>query len=225
MQLVHVEVQLDFTEQFRSYSIPEQLHRALTGRLPSAPVSRPELGTSVRALKAKQMVVWDSTSCRIIAESLYNPADTFSKIVDLFDRVNKVAPMRRLSRRQFVTFWLLPAENNSFRELEQKYRNTLIIDHRIWRQVFDSSIVADIRVGNLVMHHQSGPMKPTQLKDDFLVFKLENIPKTFLFLWVSVHAEGVVQYSRENTIEFMTTSFKHCEEHSKLFEGIWRGVL
>ena len=225
MRLIHLQIELDFAEEFHSYSISEQMYKELTGRLPRAVEESPEPGIILRSLKRKQLVSWNTNSCRIAMESVTNPKECFDIMAELLKTINKVAPIGRLSKRHLTTYWLLPTENYTFKSLEQKYREILTTQQPVWKNVFDSSIITDIKVDNLILHHQSGPMGTSQLRDDYAMFKLESIPRVFLFLWASVYNDKVVKYSAEDIRRFLTVSFEHCEYHSKLFERIWRGIL
>lgn len=225
MRLIHLEIELDFAKEFRSYSISQQLYKALTGRWPDTveEISEPEV--IFRSWKRRQLVSWCTDSCSVTMESVANPEECFDKMVALLETINRVAPIGGLYRRQLVTHWLLPTDNYSFKSLEQKYRETFITQQPIWKKVFDSSVIIDVKLNDLILHHQSGAMHPRQLRDDYAIFKLENIPKAFLFLWASVHSDKVVKYSEQDIHRFLSKSFEHCENHSELFEEIWRGIL
>lgn len=225
MRLIHLQIELDFAEEFGSYSISQQLYKALTGRPPRVIEESAEPGVVLRSPKRKQLVSWDTNSCNVAMESITNLKECFDIMVVLLETINKVAPIGRLSKRHLITYWLLPTENYSFKSLEQKYREVLITQQPIWKNVFDSTIITDMKVDNLILHHQSGPMGTKQLRGDYAMFKLESIPRVFLFLWASVYNDKVVKYSAEDIHRFLTTSFEHCKHHSELFEGIWREIL
>ncbi len=225
LRIIHLEIELDFAEEFTSYSISQQLYKALAGRPPHPVEKTPEPGVILRSPKRKQLVGWDTNSCRVAIESVTNPEECFSEMVVLLETINKVAPIGKLARKQLITYWLLPTENYSFKSLEQKYRQTLITEQPIWKNAFDSSVIIDIKVDDLILHHQSGPMGTRQLRDEYTIFKLENIPSIFIFLWTSILGDEVVEYSGQDIRTFLASSFEHCKYHSELFEGIWREIL
>ena len=221
LHLIHLEIGLDFAEEFRSYSISQQLHKALTGKLSDAE-ELVEPGVIFRSPKKRQLVGWGTDSCRVVMESVTNPDECFGKMVALLETINKVAPIGRLSKRELVTHWILPTEGHDFKSLELKYRGVFIAQQPIWENVFDSSVIMDIKVRDLILHHQSGAMGTRQLKQDYAVFRLESIPRVFLFLWVTAESDKVVEYSGQDINRFLTTSFEHCKHHGELFEENWR---
>ena len=75
MRLIHLQIELDFAEEFHSYSISKQMYKELTGRLPRAVEESPEPGIILRSPKRKQLVSWDTNSCRIAMESVTNPKE------------------------------------------------------------------------------------------------------------------------------------------------------
>ena len=225
MRLLHLDIELYFADRFRPYSISQQLYKALTGRQPTVIEEIAEPEVVIRSIKRKQLVAWDSNSCRVVMESVTNPEECFGQMVALLHTIDRVASIGELARKQLTTYWLLPTESHSFKSLERKYRDTLIAQQPIWKNVSDSSVITDIKINDLTLHHQSGPMRIGQLRSEYTEFKLDDIPRVFLFLWASIHSYEVVKYSTEDIRRFLFASFEHCKHHSKLFEGIWREVL
>jgi hypothetical protein len=223
LRLIHTEIVLDFTEEFRFYSVSQQLYKALTGKTSTAE----ELVEPVefRSPKKKQLVNWDTDSCRVVMESVTNSDECIRQMVALLQTINKVAPIGKLSRRELITHWILPAEGYRFKSLEQKYREMFITSQPTWQNVFDSSVIIDMRINDLILHHQSGAMRIKQLRQEFAEFKLESIPKVFLFLWATIESDKVVEYSAEDIDQFLATSLEHCKHHIDLLEEIWRKIL
>lgn len=225
MRIIHLQIELEFAGEFRSYSISQQIYKALTGRQPYTIEEMLEPGVILRSPKRKQLVSWNTYSCSVVMESITNPEECFIKMEAILEIINKVAPMSKLSKRQLITYWILPTESYSFKSLEHKYRDALYTQQTIWKNVYDSSIITDIKVDELILHHQSGPMRTRQLRDDYTIFNLERTPRVFLFLWASIHSDKVIQYSPQDIHRFLTTAYKHCEHHSEVFEEIWRAIL
>jgi hypothetical protein len=224
LRLIHTEIVLDFVEEFRSYSISQQLYKALTGKT-SAAEELVEPGVEFRSPKKKQLVNWDTGSCRVVTESVTNSDECVRQMVALLQTINKVAPIGKLSRRELITHWILPAEGYRFKSLEQKYREIFITHQPPWKNVFDSSVIIDMRINDLILHHQSGAMKTKQLRQEFVEFKLGNVPRVFLFLWATIESDRLVEYSAEDINHFLTTSLQHCKHHSELLEETWRKIL
>jgi hypothetical protein len=224
LRLIHIEIELDFAEEFSSYSISQQLHKALTGKT-SAAEELIEPGVEFRSPKKRQLVNWDTGSCRVVMESVTNSDECVRQMVALLQTINKVAPIGKLSRRELITHWILPAEGYRFKSLEQKYRETFVTHQPAWKNVFDSSVIIDMRINDLILHHQSGAMKTKQLRQEFAEFKLESVPKVFLFLSAAIESDKVVEYSAEDINRFLATSLEHCKHHSELFADTWRKIL
>ena len=144
----------------------------------------------------------------------------------LLETINNIAPIGDLSERaSLVTFWLLPTKILDFKSLELKYRETIMTKQSLWNKTFDSSVILDVRVGNYILHHQSGAMKKSQLQDEYIEFKLRDIPNVFIFLMASISSKKMVTYKSNEINNFLKDSFEHCSQHSKLFENIWRELL
>jgi hypothetical protein len=158
-------------------------------------------------------------------ESVTNSDECVRQMVALLQTINKVAPIGKLSRRELITHWILPAEGYRFKSLEQKYRETFVTHQPAWKNVFDSSVIIDMRINDLILHHQSGAMKTKQLRQEFAEFKLESVPKVFLFLSAAIESDKVVEYSAEDINRFLATSLEHCKHHSELFADTWRKIL
>ena len=224
LRLVHFEVEIDFLEEFNCLSISQQLHKALTGRAGGEPTAEP--GIEFRSTKKRQLVNWDTSSCRVVMESVANSDECIDKVVALLKTINDVAPVGKLSRRELFTHWILPAEGYSFKSLELQYRDTFIGSKFPWKKnTFDSSVIIDMKIGDVVLHHQSGAMKPRQLREEFAEFGLEDVPKSFLFLWAATESKAIVQYSTAEMNAFLVASFQRCRNHSRQFETTWSSIL
>jgi hypothetical protein len=114
LRLIHIEIGLDFAEEFSSYSISQQLYKALTGKT-SAAEELLEPGVEFRSTKRRQLVNWDTNSCRVVMESVTNSGECVSKMVALLQTIDKVAPIGKLSRRELITHWILPVEGYRFK--------------------------------------------------------------------------------------------------------------
>ncbi len=221
LRLLSSQTQLVFRHEFRSLSVSEQLYKELTGRLPRMVKHCDEPGLVIRSSKNREIVDWDKDSCTVIVESELPLNERIERMVELIETVNKIAPIEELSERHLITCWLKPVKISSFKELERKYRETMMIKQPVWGKTFDSSVILDAKIGKFTLHHQSGPMKIQQLRKDYTTFSLNNIPNVFLFLLVSIWSKELVKYTYKDIYEFLTSSSTHCENHSVLFENIW----
>jgi len=143
----------------------------------------------------------------------------------LLEKIVKIAPIGEISNRMFITHWILPAPNYDFASLERKYRETMIVENDISSVAYDSSVILDIGSDKRTLHHQSGAMAPPQLHQTYLRFKLDNVPKTFVFLEAAIWDKDVIQYSMKEMHSFMEKSLDDCVSHSKLFHQFWEGRL
>lgn len=225
MRLVHLEMRIDFAEQVYEYSLEQKIYKAITGRMPKEAEERPEQKVVLRFAKNKLAVHWDTESFGAILEQVQNVDNFIEIVIPLLNRINAVAPIGKLSHKILITHWLLPTPNYDFSALEQKYKETMIAQKPICEGTSDSSVILDISTSDGILHHQSGAMKIKQLVDEYLLFKLDNISKVFLFLWASIEEEKVVKYSSEEIQNYLLRSFNHCKSHSEAFERIWEEVL
>ena len=76
-----------------------------------------------------------------------------------------------------------------------------------------------------ILHHQSGPMESQQLQQEYLRFKLDNVPKSFIFLEATTMDNNVIQYSRGEMHSFMERSLENCVSHMEEFNRIWERCL
>lgn len=225
MRLIHLEIRLDFAEEIHEYSLEQKVYKAITGKMPTEAEQKPKQPVLISSPKRKQSISWDTESSEVILEQVPNINNFVEIAVGLLSKIDAVAPIGKLSRRTFVTYWLLPALGYDFSMLEQKYRGSMISQKPICQGTIDSSVLLDINISGSRLHHQSGPMKIKQLFDDYLLFKLDDIPEVFLFLWASIEEEKVVEYSNEEMQGYLLKSFNHCKSHSEAFEQIWEGIL
>lgn len=225
MRLLGIELSFDFVEEIREYTLTQQVHKAITGRMPEESIQQVREEVLVRSPKRKLAVKWDSQSFGVGLEEVTNIDNFAEVIIPLLNRINEVAPIDQLTRRMIMTEWLLPTPNYDFAALEQKYRKTMMAPQPIQDSAFDSSIILDIKVKDWILHHQSGAMGIKQLLLDYLAFKPDNVPKVFLFLLASIAETKVVQYSSEEMRSFLVKSFALCKSHSDAFEKIWEAVL
>lgn len=225
MRLVHLETIIDFAGEIWEYSLKQKVYKAITGRMPRETEKRLDQDVFVRSPKKKLAVRWNTESFSAMLEQV-SSVDYFSEtIILLLDRINAVAPIDKLKCRTLVTYWLLPAPNYNFSALERKYRETMIVQKPICQDTIDSGVILDINISDGILHHQSGAMDIRQLSDDYVLFKLDGVPKVFLFLWASIQDEKVVKYSKDEMQNYLLRSFNHCKSHSEAFEQIWEGVL
>lgn len=223
MRLVHVEGVLEFKGEFVSDSISQQLSKALTGK--KAVMEQVVEPVEFRSTKKRQLITWDIDSCRVVIESIDDLEECITKMLAFFNTIDNIAPFGLLSRREFTTYWIYPAEGYSFKSLEQKYRKMFICNHTAWEKASDSSVIVDLKMNGYTLHHQSGAMRTQQLNQEFLEFRLENIPKVFLFLWASVISNKLIQYSEDSMREYLHKSLTMCLNHISLLEDTWKESL
>jgi len=225
LRLVQFGIRLDFAEERRIYTIGQRVYEAITGEVQSK--AKPEYGEGIklRATKRKLAILWNSLWCVIALEDVSNLDRCIETILATLEQISSAAPIYKLNKRRVITYWILPAPNYDFPSLGQKYRERMIAKNEISSLAYDSSAVFDIRMGEWILHHQSGPMWPQQLLGDYLQFKPDDIPKAFLFLEASILDERVVEYSSEDTRKYLVASLDYCKSHSDAFDRICEGIL
>lgn len=120
---------------------------------------------------------------------------------------------------------MLPAPEHDFTTLEHLYREKSIIQYSYMNSIYDSSVLFDSKIGNYILHHQSGPMEPDQLNTDFLEFERKGLPKTFIFLYTSILDGTRLQYNKEEMTRFIREAFNYCLTHSNKFRESWERYL
>jgi hypothetical protein len=220
---------LQFAEAMQLHSLSYQILTKLSGESPkSEPEPVMERGVRLRVNKGKMTVSWIPTYCRIALEEISDISDKkryIDRIISVLETINGVAKIGKLRNKRLLTYWILPAPQYDFVSLERKYRELMITKNDISDTAYDSSAVFDIRRDKWILHHQSGTMEPQQLQQDYLNFKLDNVPKTFIFLEAGLTDNNMIQYSREEVYSFMEMALENCISHMEEFNRICEGCL
>lgn len=224
MQPVQFGLWLQFLEEIRGYSLSYEISTTLGGKL-REPERIIERGVRLRLNEDKVSVTWNSTHCFITSENVSDKKHCIDRIISVLEVINKVATIEKLSRRSLHTYWILPTLQYDFVSLERKYRETMVTQNDVSNAAYDSSTIFDIRGDKWTLHHQSGAMEPQQLQQSYLRFKLDNVPKTLIFLEASSIDSNMIQYSREEMHSFMERSLENCISHMEVFNRIWEGHL
>lgn len=177
--------------------------------------------------REKFAINWEYGSLGLLKEDVRNVQDCINKFLETIKRINAIAPIQKLSARELRVDWMLPVDKKySFRQLHTRYVTTFIRNRELLRKAVDSSVLLDINCEQGILHHESGPMKISQLKEDFRAFDTRrDHPKLFMFLQTEVENKQRVEYSEEDTIEFMRESFSICKSHARRFEKIMEAML
>jgi len=224
MQPVQFGLWLQFVEEIRGHSLSYQLLTTLGGKS-TEPERIPERGVRFLLDQDKVSIIWMPTYCFITSENISDKNQHIDRIVSVLEIINKVATIEKLRTRRFHTYWILPTPQYDFVSLERKYRETMIKQNEVTNAAYDSSTFFDIRVDKWSLHHQSGAMEPQQLQRRYLRFKLDNVPKTFIFLEATILDENVIQYSKGEMHGFMESSLEYCVSHMEKFNQIWEKCL
>ena len=195
MQPVQYGLWLQFAEVMRRYSLSYQIFTTLGGKS-TEPERITERGVRLRLDQDKVSVTWTSTHCYITSENVSDKKHCIDRIISVLEVINNITTIEKLSGRRLQTYWILPTPQHDFVSLERRYRETMITRNDISNAAYDSSAIFDIRGDKWILHHQSGPMESQQLHKTYLRFKLDNTPKTFIFLEATTRDENVIQYSR-----------------------------
>lgn len=224
MKPVQFVLRLQFAEEIGIHPLSYQISTALGGesRVPEQIIER---GVRLLLSKKKIAVFWLPNRCRITIENISDEKHCIDRIIAVLETIDGVAKIGKLKSKELVTHWILPTPQYDFVSLERKYRELMIAPNDISNTAYDSSAVFDIRGDKWILHHQSGAMQPQQLQQVYLEFKLDNVPKTFIFLEVGSTDNNVIQYSREETYSFMERSLENCVSHMEEFNRICEGCL
>jgi hypothetical protein len=225
LRLVHFELRLTFAEKLHEFTLSEKIREALTGEISKKNKDEPEESVQVRFSKNKLAVRWTKESFWIAQEESLN-IDDFIKNCDKFlEKINTLDTINKFKEKRLITHWLLPMSNYNFPELVKKYREVMLAQNSIYNDIIDSSALFDIKIGEGVLSHQSGPMKISQLQNGYLLFKQDDLPKLSIFLIASIKEEKVLDYSIEDVNSFISRTHDFCKSHSDVISRIWEGVL
>jgi len=219
VQPVQFGLWLQFEEEMHRYSLSYEIEKALSVKLPE-PEQIIEHDVRLRLNKDKVMVIWSSIYCYILSENVSDKKHCIDKIMSTLEVINKIAMIDKLRKRKFYTHWILPTPQYDFVSLKRKYRETMFIQNDVTNAASDTSTLFDIKGDKWTFIHQSGAMEPQQLQQDYLYFKLDNVPKTFIFLAGVTEDKNVVQYSKEEMYSFMEGALESCVSHMEEFNRI-----
>lgn len=229
MKPVQFALWLQFVEEMRIHSLSYQVFTALGGKSPKT-TTEPviERGVKLKMNEGKMTVLWIPTYCHVVLEEISDISDKkhyIDRIISVLETINGVAKIGKLSNKRLLTYWILPTPQYDFVSLERKYRELMIAKNDISDTAYDSSAVFDIRGDKWILHHQSGAMEPQQLEQSYLNFKLDNAPKTFIFLEADLTDNNMIQYSKGEVRSFMEKALEDCISHMEEFNRICERCL
>jgi len=220
---------LQFAEAIHIRTLSYQIFTILSGESPKKePEPVMERGVRLRLNKGKMAVLWQPSYCRITSEEISdisNKKQHIDRIISDLEVINGIAKIGKLSNKKLLTYWVLPTPQYDFVSLERKYREMMITKNDISNTTYDSSTILDIKKDKWILHHQSGAMEPQQLEREYLSFKLDNLPKAFIFLEASLTDNTVVEYSSEEVYNFMEGGVEICISHMEEFNRICERCL
>lgn len=181
----------------------------------------------MRRNNAKFAVHWEYDYCAMVKEDVDNVAECINTFISTTESINKVAPIGQLSSKLLRVNWIYPNKGKSdFSQLEMKYRQSFVKNSELFQNAFDSSVIIDMKYGELILHHQSGIMDVVQLQKDWRVFKIKGgHPSLFVFLTTEVTDKQLTEYSSENMGSFINDSFKLMRSHAEHFEKFTEAIL
>lgn len=223
MQLVRVGIQIEFQEGAQLHTPARRVFTALGAKPPKTPPKEP--GARIIREREKTLVRWWYNGCMIVLERTENRDECVDLAIQFLETIDSVARIGNMQTIDVNTYWILPTPRHGFTSLNELYVQTLISQKNFMKGIFDTSVIFDTNIDDLILSHQSGPMEPKQLAKDFLTFKRKNLPKVFIFLRVGISHRNVLEYSKEKMHSFLVECLSHCEHHSKDFSKIWEGDL
>lgn len=229
MKPVQVGLWLRFAKAIHTRTLSYHIFTTLTGELPEKePEPVMERGVKLRLNKGKMGISWMPAYCQIASEEISdisNKKQYFDRIISILETINGIAKIEKLRDKRLLTYWILPTPQYDFVSLERKYREMMVTKNDISNAAYDSSTIFDIRADKWSLHHQSGAMEPQQLQEKYLNFKLDNLPKTFIFLEASLLDKTVLEYSRDEVYSFMERALEICISHMEEFNRMCGGCL
>ena len=232
MKPVRFALRLQFVEPIRTRSLSYQIFTALSGKVPKQePESIAERGVQIHVDKDKMTVLWIPNRCQIALEKISDIPDVSAKkhyidrIISVLEIINEVAKIGKLSNKKLLTYWILPTPQYDFVSLQRKYSEMMFTKNDISNTAYDSSAIFDIRRDKWDLHHQSGAMEPQQLQEEYLNFKLDSVPKTFIFLEASLTDNNVLKYAMDEVCSFMEGALEMCISHMEEFNRICERCL
>jgi hypothetical protein len=220
MKLVHVELRIEFDETTMQRTPANKVFRAFGGGAKAKGAPR-EAGAKISIDNIKTVIRWNYDSCQIVIEKQQDYSKHQALLMEFLQQIDSAVPIGNIRSRTLRTEWVLPIPDVDYASLNASYQQKLIVPHDFTSNASDSSIVVDIRIGDSVLHHQSGPMQPKQILAEFLEFERNDLPELFVFLDVGVIQTKVVDYSKKEMQEFLKDAFMHCEAHQGQFGRIW----
>jgi hypothetical protein len=223
MNLVQFGINIHFDEKTQIHTPARKVFVALGAKVGKARPTEP--GTRVKNEGLGTEVYWNYEYCQVKIEQRENSSECIDLAVKYLKTVDSVARIGNLRETELVTEWIIPTPKHNFTSLNELYMRTMISQREFMQGTYDSGVILDAKIGDFILHHQSGPMKPEQLLNQFLVFKRVNLPKLFLFLYTSIKSTKVIQYSEKEMHDFLADAMHKCELHSKSFNEVWEGCL
>jgi len=223
MQLVQFSAELEFDKSTKPYTPAHRVFSAFGGKTPKIQPREP--GANIRDEKEKIIINWQYEKCAIRFEKTEDPIECMSIMTRLMETIDSAVPIGKLQSTKVITEWILPAPQNDFASLSELYMRKMIAPNEFMKGTYDSSIVLDIKMGDFILHHQSGPMERKQLLEQYLVYKHDNLPKVLIFLYTIATYAKVVNYNKKEMHNIIENAFRVCERHSSEFGKIWEGYL
>jgi hypothetical protein len=181
MQLVHFKIDFEFDETTRLHTPARKVFNAFGGKVRKTKPSEP--GANLKDEKSKLEIIWRYERCKIRLEDTEDRSKCLSRVKGILEAIDNVAPIGKLNNTEVMTEWILPAKRHDFNSLSELYAKTMISTKEFMPGIYDYSVVFDSRIGDFVLHHQSGPMMEEQLAKEYLIFKRPNLPKNLIYFY------------------------------------------
>lgn len=224
MSLVQFSIELQFDKTTQVRTPAYKVFNAFA--MGEAPKIKPmEPGALLKNEDHKFEIDWRYQSCKITLEKTEKRDVYVDLLLDLLETINSAVPIGNIRKTITGTKWIFPAPQYNYASLNDLYIRTVLSKHEFLQGTSDAGIILDGRIDNLDTHHESGPMEPKQLLERFLVFKHENLPKLFIFLYTTISYTKVLKYSVGEMREFLQSAINRCESCGDNFGRIWEDNL
>lgn len=224
MDLIQLRIRIDFDEKNTHIHTPaRKVFTAFGARVPAQHPIEP--GTQIKINDLKAQINWNYERCLITLERTEKIDNGIDSMVSFLSTIDSVVPIVKIKSFELGCKWIYPAPKHSFASLNELYMQRVLSRADYLQGTYDTGIILDIKIDDWVVHHESGPMEPKQLLEQFLRFKRDNLPKAFIFLRVDGTYRNVIQYSEENIRNLIEKGLGYCKQNSKSFNELWRGHI
>jgi hypothetical protein len=208
MRLVKVTCELKYAERVKVLARYEDLYADLLKKAPEGVERWVIPGLRLEDKDKKRVMLVDPVRSVIDIEQPPNVGFCMDLIMQFFKSVEERLGIPQIARYGLRSTWIEEFKG-SFEDLLGKCKGTLFAPCDLISKASDVCAIFDhdIKEGKRI-HTTTGPMKVTQLKEQFLVYDPESIPTLFLYVDADMGDTSKRQYSAQYLHEFVDEAIK-----------------